>query len=158
MRSRPEQEERGMADRDVSELVTESVGGGREAPAADVPDLVSAPLTRYTREIEALFQSTQQVLREWIDRLGAESEHEFPKKVTAFREGMAVHGRYQQPCPVCGIHIQRIKYADNECDYCPECQTGGKLLADRGLSRLLKTDWPRSLSELEELKSRHTSS
>jgi len=109
-------------------------------------------------EIVTLFQSTQDVLQEWIRRLVAEAECEFPKKVTAFREGMAAHGRYQKPCPDCGSPIQRIEYADNECNYCPTCQTDGKLLADRGLSRLLKSDWPRSLTELEDLKSRYNPS
>jgi formamidopyrimidine-DNA glycosylase len=108
-------------------------------------------------EINALYHATQDVLSEWIHRLSAESDKAFPTKVTAFREGMSVHGRFRQPCPVCGDPVQRITYADNECDYCPTCQTGGKLLADRGLSRLLKSDWPRSLAELEDLKSRHSS-
>ena len=106
-------------------------------------------------EIDALYRATGAVLGEWIQRLCAESEERFPMKVTAFREGMAVHGRDQQPCPDCGDPIQRIAYADNECDYCATCQTQGKLLADRGLSRLLKSDWPRSLAELEDLKARH---
>ncbi|HEX3662337.1 MAG TPA: DNA-formamidopyrimidine glycosylase family protein [Acidobacteriaceae bacterium] len=99
-----------------------------------------------------LFEATQQTLRQWIDRLGAEAGREFPEKVTAFRPEMAVHGKFGQPCPRCGTKIQRIQYADNETDYCPQCQTGGKLLADRGLSRLLKQDWPRTLDELESLK------
>jgi formamidopyrimidine-DNA glycosylase len=107
-------------------------------------------------EIRALHDATSGVLTEWMERLEAESAGEFPKKVTAFREEMAVHGKFRQPCPVCGDPVQRIEYADNECDYCPTCQTGGKLLADRGLSRLLKSDWPRSLAELEELKTRHS--
>jgi formamidopyrimidine-DNA glycosylase len=94
---------------------------------------------------ERLFRATQSTLRLWIDRLAAEAKREFPKHVTAFREDMAVHGRYGKPCPVCGEKIQRIRYADNETNYCARCQTGGKLLADRGLSRLLKSDWPRTL-------------
>lgn len=99
-------------------------------------------------EIETLFVSTRKVLRDWIDRLREEVGDGFPETVTAFREGMAVHGRYGQPCPVCGSPVQRIRYADNETNYCARCQTGGRLLADRSLSRLLKKDWPRSLDEL----------
>ena len=98
-----------------------------------------------------LFVATQETLRLWIDRLRAEAERGFPEKVTAFRKGMAVHGRYGLPCPRCGEKVQRIRYADNETNYCARCQTGGKLLADRGLSRLLGKDWPRTLDELEAL-------
>ena len=101
-----------------------------------------------------LFAATQETLRTWIDRLRAEAERGFPEKVTAFRKEMAVHGRYGKPCPRCGDPVQRIRYADNETNYCARCQTGGKLLADRGLSRLLGADWPRSLDELEALKRR----
>jgi len=101
-----------------------------------------------------LFTATQATLRLWIDRLMAEAAKDFPEKVTAFRPEMAVHGKFGQPCPQCGDAIQRIRYADNETDYCPRCQTGGKLLADRGLSRLMKQDWPRTLDELEALKRR----
>jgi formamidopyrimidine-DNA glycosylase len=101
-----------------------------------------------------LFAATQETLRTWIDRLRAEAERGFPEKVTAFRKEMAVHGRYGKPCPRCGDPVQRIRYADNETNYCARCQTGGKLLADRGLSRLLGADWPRSLDELETLKRR----
>jgi formamidopyrimidine-DNA glycosylase len=101
-------------------------------------------------EITRLHQATVAVLTEWTDRLRTETGEGFPEKVTAFRSGMAVHGRYRQPCPVCGAPVQRIRYAENETNYCPACQTGGRLLADRGLSRLLKEDWPRSLDELEE--------
>jgi formamidopyrimidine-DNA glycosylase len=103
---------------------------------------------------ERLFAATRQTLQMWIDRLCAEAELAFPEKVTAFRPGMAVHGRYGQPCPRCGEKIQRIRYADNETNYCARCQTNGKLLADRGLSRLLKSDWPKTLDELETMKSR----
>lgn len=103
-------------------------------------------------DVAQLDACVRTVLKEWIDRLRAESRGAFPEKVTAFREGMATHGRYGQPCPVCGAPIQRIRYADNETNYCAPCQTGGKLLADRGLSRLLGADWPRTLAELEELK------
>jgi formamidopyrimidine-DNA glycosylase len=102
-------------------------------------------------EIERLFEATKQVLVEWRDRFQAEAEQQFPENVTAFRPEMAVHGRYGKPCPVCGAPVQRIRYASNETNYCPTCQTGGRLLADRSLSRLLKGDWPRSLDELEEL-------
>lgn len=97
-----------------------------------------------------LYAAAQAVLREWIARLRAETGDTWPEKVTAFREGMAVHGRFRQPCPVCGAPVQRIRYADNETNYCAGCQTSGKLLADRGLSRLLKADWPRSLDQMDE--------
>ncbi len=105
-------------------------------------------------EWERLYTATLDTLRLWIDRLGEEAKSGFPEKVTAFRKDMAVHGRYGQPCPRCGEAIQRIRYADNETDYCVRCQTGGKLLADRSLSRLLRSDWPRTLDELESLKRR----
>lgn len=103
-------------------------------------------------QVEALYGATREVLLEWVARLRAEAGGKFPEKVTAFREGMAVHGRYRLPCPRCGAKIQRIRYASNETNYCPQCQTGGKLLADRALSRLLREDWPRTLEELESLK------
>lgn len=103
-------------------------------------------------EVEALFAATRDTLIDWTDRLRAETGDGFPEKVTAFRDHMAVHGRYGQPCPVCGTTVQRIRYADNETNYCPTCQTEGRLLADRALSRLLKEDWPRSIDELEEIK------
>jgi formamidopyrimidine-DNA glycosylase len=105
-------------------------------------------------EWERLFVATRETLRVWTLRLGAEAAKEFPKKVTAFRGGMAVHGRYGQPCPRCGEPVQRIRYADNETNYCAKCQTGGRVLADRALSRLLGADWPRTLDELEALKRR----
>jgi formamidopyrimidine-DNA glycosylase len=105
-------------------------------------------------EWERLFAATQNTLKQWIDRLRAEAETAFPEKVTAFRKGMAVHGRYGEPCPRCGEKIQRIRYADNETNYCARCQNGGKLLADRSLSRLLRPDWPRTMDELEALKRR----
>ncbi len=105
-------------------------------------------------EIERLYHATQEVLAEWVNRLRSEAVKAFPEKVTAFREGMAVHGRYGQPCPRCGSKVQRIRYASNETNYCAPCQTGGKLLADRALSRLLREDWPRSLEEMEALKKR----
>ena len=105
-------------------------------------------------EIATLYEATCTTLREWIDRLKTETGLKFPEKVTAFRKEMGVHGRYGQPCPACGDPIQRIRYAENETNYCATCQTGGRLLADRGLSRLLKEDWPRSLDEMDELKTR----
>jgi formamidopyrimidine-DNA glycosylase len=101
-------------------------------------------------DIARLHSATISTLRAWRDRLIAETGEGFPEKITAFREGMAAHGRYGQPCPVCGTPIQRIRYADNEANYCATCQTGGKLLADRAMSRLLKQDWPKSLDEMDE--------
>ncbi len=101
-----------------------------------------------------LFAATRSTLQLWVDRLGSEAKVAFPRKVTAFRPDMAVHGRYGKPCPRCGEKIQRIRYADKETNYCARCQTGGKVLADRGLSRLLGADWPRTLEELEALKHR----
>jgi formamidopyrimidine-DNA glycosylase len=100
-------------------------------------------------EIARVFDATQTVLHEWVERLRREASDAFPEKVTAFRPEMTVHGKYQQPCPVCGTAVQRIRYADNETNYCPRCQTEGRLLADRALSRLLKQDWPRRIEELE---------
>ena len=105
-------------------------------------------------EWERLYAATRTTLQIWIDRLRKEAETEFPEKVTAFRKEMSVHGRYGQPCRTCGEKIQRIRYADNETNYCAVCQTGGKVLADRSLSRLLGSDWPRTLDELEALKRR----
>ena len=105
-------------------------------------------------EIARLYTATRETLRLWMDRLGAAARQKFPEKVTAFREGMAVHGRFGKPCPRCGEPVQRIRYADNETNYCARCQTAGKVLADRGLSRLLGADWPRTLDELEALKRR----
>ena len=101
-------------------------------------------------EIARLYRATQDTLRGWIERLRREAGNKFPERVTAFRDGMAVHGRYRQSCPDCGAPVQRIVYAENETNYCARCQTGGVLLADRSLSRLLKSDWPRSLDELDE--------
>ena len=117
-----------------------------------------SPITQ-TRKLtaqdwETLFRATRETLQLWINRLHAEARAGFPEKVTAFREGMAVHGRYGEPCPRCGEKIQRIRYADNETNYCARCQTEGKVLADRSLSRLLGSDWPRTLDELEALKRR----
>jgi formamidopyrimidine-DNA glycosylase len=116
--------------------------------------LSPAKLTRKLTdaEVESLYSATRETLETWSGRLRAEAATAFPEKVTAFREGMAVHGRYGKPCPDCGTPVQRIVYASNEANYCPRCQTGGKLLADRALSRLLKGDWPKTLEELEERK------
>jgi formamidopyrimidine-DNA glycosylase len=104
------------------------------------------------KEIETLYHAIRDSLNDWIERLRKERNGRFPEKVTAFRPDMAVHGKYRKPCPVCGSPVQRIVHAENETNYCAKCQTGGKLLADRSLSRLLKEDWPRSLEELEEIK------
>jgi formamidopyrimidine-DNA glycosylase len=112
------------------------------------PLMLTARLT--DDQAARLHDATRTTLAEWIARLRAETGEKFPEKVTAFRPEMAVHGKFRQPCPVCGTAVQRIRYADNETDYCPACQTGGKLLADRGMSRLLKEDWPKSLDEMEE--------
>jgi formamidopyrimidine-DNA glycosylase len=100
-------------------------------------------------EVQRLYDSTRFVLADWTERLRNEAAGAFPEGVTAFRDGMAVHGRYGKPCPVCGTSVQRIRYAENETNYCPRCQTGGKLLSDRSLARLLKDDWPRTIEELE---------
>jgi formamidopyrimidine-DNA glycosylase len=100
-------------------------------------------------EVDRLYHATRETLEHWITKLREEEGEKFPEKVTAFREGMAVHGRYKLPCPVCGTPVQRIRYADNETNYCARCQTGGRLLADRAMSRLLKEDWPRSIDEVE---------
>jgi formamidopyrimidine-DNA glycosylase len=105
-------------------------------------------------EWERLYSATRSTLTLWIDRLRAEAMKNFPEKVTAFRPEMAVHGRFNLPCPRCGEKVQRIRYADNETNYCAKCQTGGKVLADRSLSRLMGSDWPRTLDELEALKRR----
>jgi formamidopyrimidine-DNA glycosylase len=105
-------------------------------------------------EWDRLYAATRETLLSWIDKLVKEAGARFPEKVTAFRPDMAVHGRYGQPCPRCGGKVMRIRYADNETNYCPQCQTGGKVLADRGLSRLLGADWPRTMEELEALKRR----
>ena len=105
-------------------------------------------------EIERLYDATRATLIEWTDRLRADANGEFPEKVTAFRPEMAVHGRYRQPCPRCGTRVQRIRYASNETNYCAKCQTGGRLLADRALSRLMHEDWPRTVDELEAMRKR----
>jgi len=116
------------------------------------PIAMTSRLTR--EEIERLYKAARESLIEWTDRLRKDASGKFPEKVTAFRKGMAAHGCYGEPCPTCGAKIQRIRYASNETNYCPTCQTGGKLLADRALSRLLREDWPRTLEELEDLKRR----
>jgi formamidopyrimidine-DNA glycosylase len=103
-------------------------------------------------EMERLYQATRDTLRDWTARLRAQVGEGFPEEVTAFRPGMAVHGRYREPCPTCGAPVQRIRHAENETNYCARCQTGGTLLADRSLSRLLKADWPRTVDELEEIR------
>ena len=99
-----------------------------------------------------MFDATRVTLMRWVSKLQDEAGDAFPEKVTAFHEGMAVHGRYRQPCPDCGSPVQRVVYASNEANYCANCQTGGRLLADRSLSRLLREDWPRTLEELEKRK------
>ena len=103
-------------------------------------------------EVARLHEATVATLREWVERLAREAGDDFPEQVTAFREEMAVHGRYKKPCPACGAPVQRIAYASNESNYCAPCQTGGKLLADRALSRLMRGDWPKTLDELEQRK------
>lgn len=105
-------------------------------------------------EVARLYEATREVLTEWTDRLRDEAGDKFPEKVTAFRPEMAVHGKYKEPCPVCGGPVQRIVHAENETNYCPRCQTGGKLLADRALSKLLHSDWPKTVEELEEAKAK----
>ena len=125
----------------------EILHAARLSPIAQTRKLTS-------EEVARLHTATRETLALWVERLRAEARRKFPEKVTAFREGMAVHGRYGQPCPRCGERVLRIRYAGNETNYCARCQTGGKVLADRGLSRLLGKDWPRTLEELEALKRR----
>jgi formamidopyrimidine-DNA glycosylase len=105
-----------------------------------------------SEQLLGLYDATRSTLHDWTKKLRADSSGVFPERVTAFRDGMAVHGRYGKPCPQCGTTVQRIRYASNETNYCPRCQTGGRLLADRSLSRLLKRDWPRTVDELEKRK------
>jgi formamidopyrimidine-DNA glycosylase len=114
------------------------------------PILLTEKLTEV--ELRRLYDATRDTLRSWTEQLHVERAGKFPRRVTAFREGMAVHGRYGKPCRECGTLVQRIRYASNETNYCPRCQTGGRLLADRSLSRLLKRDWPRTVDELEKRK------
>ena len=125
----------------------EILHAARLSPFKQTQSLTDEELTR-------LFDATRATLLEWTRRLQDEAGDGFPEKVTAFRPGMAVHGRYREPCPVCGAPVQRIVYAANEANYCATCQTGGRLLADRSLSRLLKEDWPRTLDELEQRRTR----
>ncbi len=136
--------------------IVSGIGNAYSDEILHAAQLSPTTLTRKLKphEWERLFAATHQTLNLWIDKLCLVAETCFPENVTAFREGMAVHGRYGKPCPRCGEEIQRIRYADNETNYCAQCQTGGKVLADRGLSRLLGADWPRTLEELEALKRR----
>ncbi|PYU51887.1 MAG: formamidopyrimidine-DNA glycosylase [Acidobacteria bacterium] len=136
--------------------VVSGIGNAYSDEILHAAQLSPIALTRKleAHEWERLFAAARNTLKVWIDRLRTEAEAGFPEKVTAFRKEMAVHGRYGQPCPKCGAKIQRIRYADNETNYCARCQTGGKVLADRALSRLLGSDWPRTLEELEVLKRR----
>ena len=136
--------------------VVSGIGNAYSDEILHAAQLSPVTLTRKLEphEWERLFAATRDTLKVWIDRLRTEAEAGFPERVTAFRKEMAVHGRYGQPCPKCGAKIQRIRYADNETNYCARCQTGGKVLADRALSRLLGSDWPRTLEELEALKRR----
>ena len=116
--------------------------------SSDAGHSIAADQVWSCEELERLYDATRKTLVHWVERLREETGDEFPEKVTAFREGMAVHGRYKQPCPRCGAKVQRIRYATNETNYCPTCQTGGKLLADRALSRILRDDWPKTPEEL----------
>jgi len=130
------------------------VGNAYSDEILHVAQLSPVTLTQKLKpeEWQRLFAATRRVMTEWMERLGVEAKKSFPEKVTAFRPEMAVHGRFGLPCPRCGEKVQRIRYADNETNYCAKCQTGGKVLADRSLSRLLGSDWPRTLDELEALK------
>jgi formamidopyrimidine-DNA glycosylase len=134
--------------------IVSGIGNAYSDEILHAAQLSPIALTRKLKpeEWERLFAATRDTLKQWIDHLCGEAKTAFPEKVTAFRENMAVHGRYGQACPRCGEKIQRIRYADNETNYCPRCQTGGRVLADRSLSRLLGSDWPRTLDELESLK------
>ena len=136
--------------------IVSGIGNAYSDEILHAAQLSPVALTRKlgSQEWERLFAATVRTLKMWTTRLCAEADAAFPEKVTAFRADMAVHGRFGQPCPSCGEKIQRIRYADNETNYCVRCQTGGKLLADRSLSRLLRSDWPRTLDELEIRKQR----
>ncbi len=136
--------------------ILSGIGNAYSDEILHAAQLSPVALTRNLKpdEWQRLFAATRETLQLWIDRLRGEAMAGFPEKVTAFRDDMAVHGRYGKPCPRCGGTVQRIRYADNETNYCATCQTGGKLLADRSLSRLLGSDWPRTLDELEALKRR----
>jgi len=137
-------------------LTDPGIGNAYSDEILHAAQLSPIALTRNLKlvEWERLFLASKHTLEHWVSRLQAEARNGFPEKVTAFRKGMAVHGRYGEPCPRCGEKVLRIRYADNETNYCARCQTGGKVLADRSLSRLLKEDWPRTLEELEGLKRR----
>lgn len=134
--------------------IVDGIGNAYSDEILHAAQLSPITLTHKLKEDEwqRLFTATRDTLTVWMDRFLSVADKKFPEKVTAFRPEMAVHGRYGKPCPRCGEPIQRIRYADNETNYCPRCQTGGKILADRSLSRLLKSDWPRTLDELEALK------
>jgi formamidopyrimidine-DNA glycosylase len=134
--------------------IVDGIGNAYSDEILHAAQLSPIALTRKLapEEWERLFAATRSTLRSWINRLNDEANGRFPERVTAFRDDMAVHGRFGKPCPRCGAPVQRIRYADNEANYCARCQTGGKLLADRSLSRLLKADWPRTLDELDSLK------
>lgn len=134
--------------------IVSGIGNAYSDEILHAAQLSPIALTRKLKEEEwdRLYSATRETLRHWIEQLQLEAAAKFPEKVTAFRKDMAVHGKYGQPCPRCGQKIQRIRYADNETNYCARCQTGGKVLADRSLSRLLGSDWPRTLDELEALK------
>jgi formamidopyrimidine-DNA glycosylase len=136
--------------------VLDGIGNAYSDEILHAAQLSPITLTQKLRpeEFERLLVEARRTLQLWIDRLGGEAEKSFPEKVTAFRKGMAVHGRYGEPCPRCGENVLRIRYADKETNYCARCQTGGRVLADRSLSRLLGADWPRTLEELEMLKRR----
>jgi formamidopyrimidine-DNA glycosylase len=136
--------------------IVSGIGNAYSDEILHAAELSPITLTRKLepQELERLLASARDILGLWISRLGAEADVKFPEKVTAFRKGMAVHGRYGEPCPRCGNKIQRIRYADSETNYCAQCQTGGRVLADRSLSLLLRSDWPRTLDELEALKRR----
>ena len=129
-------------------------GGERRVDGAEKERARQADALERLAHNARLHDAIKVTLLYWVDRLRARAAGDFPEKVTAFREGMAVHGRYGQPCPNCGAKVQRIRYASNETNYCARCQTGGRLLADRALSRLLREDWPRTLEELETLPRR----
>jgi formamidopyrimidine-DNA glycosylase len=151
----------GLENRTLKRALTDprivsGIGNAYSDEILHAAQLSPIALTRKLKpeEWERLFASTRSTLTLWIDRLRSEAEKAFPEKVTAFRPEMAVHGKFGQPCPRCGQKVQRIRYADNETNYCAQCQTGGRVLADRSLSRLLGADWPRSLDELEALKKR----
>jgi formamidopyrimidine-DNA glycosylase len=136
--------------------IVDGIGNAYSDEILHAARLSPIALTRKLKpqEWQRLYDATRATLQHWIDKLRDEAAEEFPEHVTAFRKDMAVHGRFEQPCPRCGEPVQRIRYADNETNYCARCQTGGALLADRSLSRLLKGDWPRTLEELDALKRR----